>query len=126
LVKYAYWRKGCGFGGGTIGIAFTNSGTSAASNFLNDIDYYASTWQGRSGYVTSTFANAYVYANQQGTVGWTGFIDDVVVQQVTDPPVSTSGGLHITSANNGTTRNWKTVGSGFLYNSIARFEIIRE
>lgn len=86
-------------------------------------------------YPTQSAGQYYKYWTSTNTAGvdsiYATALSDAVllsasVKQVLDPPAATSGGLHITSANNGTTRNWKTVGSGFLYNSIASYQIIKE
>ncbi|MCX5677846.1 MAG: hypothetical protein NTY76_01930, partial [Candidatus Omnitrophica bacterium] len=49
--------------------------------------------------------------------------DDLSCKQLTEPQPSFSGGLHIVSANNGTTRSWASVDSGFDYNNISSYKI---
>lgn len=59
---------------------------------------------------------------QDATGTYKAFYDDVVLQKLTDVPAT---GLHLMSAKNGTTRNMKSVESGFNPNTITRVNIYR-
>jgi hypothetical protein len=74
------------------------------------------------------------YAMTDGVVtfGANGFgasalkIDDLSVQEMLEPVVASSGGIHVVSEMNGTYRDWATVEGGFNPAAIATYTITQE
>ncbi|MFA5340420.1 MAG: hypothetical protein WC332_01460 [Clostridia bacterium] len=80
------------------------------------------TWTQVTQYWTKAQVIALKYQNTSNASAAEFYIDDVVFQRVTDIPVT---GLHLISSKNGSTRNMKSVESGFNPNTITRVNIYR-
>ena len=79
-------------------------------------------WQESAGYVTCPLSgNSKIIAHGSQSVSSNEFyVDDVSIQQVTDPPATA---VHIVSAQHGSTRAWENIESGFNPNTITTWTI---